>query len=130
MATCAVILGPSSLVVVALATPPVPCALYHSFTHRVGVELSCWSIGVASSIGSSKWIPCAVPVPIGPVVIAVAAAVPVVVVGSPVGMRAIPNHVVWLATSIAEHSPTVVVAVGRGTWNWLVGLWIWNWCCS
>ena len=87
MATCAVVLGPSSLVVVAPATPSVPCALYHSFIHRVGVELSCWSIGVASSIGSSKWIPCAVSVPIGPVVIAVAAAVPVVVVGSPVGMR-------------------------------------------
>ena len=83
---------------------------------------------MASSVGSSKWIPWAVPV--GPVVVAVAAAGPVVVVGSPVGMRAIPNHVVWLATSTAEHSPAVVVAVGRGTWHQLVGLWIWNCCCS
>ena len=80
MATCAVILGPFSLVVVALATPPVPCALCHPFTHRVRVELPCGSVGVASSVGSSKWIPWTVSVPIGPVVIVVAAAVPVVVV--------------------------------------------------
>ena len=69
---------------------------------------------MASSVGSSKWIPCIVSVPIGPVVIAVAAAVPVVVVGSSVGIRAIPNHVVWLATSIDQQDSSTPTLCMKG----------------